>query len=98
MPAYPRACLPLLLAPLAAALTACDVGDTVASSLDGAVVPTGCSAEGGAPPQAAPGGYYVNGNTLCTAAGKPHLLHGVDRPSLEWDASGEDLSAADFAL
>ena len=40
----------------------------------------------------------MNGNTLCSAQGQPHLLHGVDRPSLEWDSSGVDLSAADFAL
>ena len=44
----------------------------------------------------APGGYYVNGNTICTADGRPHLFHGVDRPSLEWSSVGEGLSAADF--
>jgi hypothetical protein len=27
----------------------------------------------------APGGYYVNGNTICTGDGRAHLLHGVDR-------------------
>src|SRR5450432_528788 len=46
----------------------------------------------------APGGYYVNGNTICTGDGRPHLLHGVDRPSLEWNSSGVNLSAADFQL
>ena len=46
----------------------------------------------------APGGYYVNGNTVCTANGQPHLFHGVDRPSLEWTNTGEHLSADDFAL
>jgi endoglucanase len=46
----------------------------------------------------APGGYYVNGNTVCTAAGVAHLFHGVDRPSLEWAPGGQDLSAADFQL
>ncbi|HEY4186330.1 MAG TPA: glycoside hydrolase family 5 protein [Polyangia bacterium] len=57
---------------------------------------TGCAA---APTQpVAPGGYYVNGNTICTPAGRPHLLHGVDRPSLEWSTTGENLSQADFAL
>jgi len=45
-----------------------------------------------------PGGYYVNGNTVCTAAGVAHLFHGVDRPSLEWSPLGQNLSAADFAL
>jgi aryl-phospho-beta-D-glucosidase BglC (GH1 family) len=44
----------------------------------------------------APNGYYVNGNTLCTQTGRPHLLHGVDRPSLEWSVTGDSLSAADF--
>jgi endoglucanase len=46
----------------------------------------------------APGGYYVNGNTVCTAAGEPHMFHGVDRPSLEWAPAGEQLSASDFQL
>jgi len=57
---------------------------------------TGCAA---APTQpVAPGGYYVNGNTICTPAGRPHLLHGVDRPSLEWSTTGQNLSQADFSL
>ncbi|HVV48552.1 MAG TPA: glycoside hydrolase family 5 protein [Polyangia bacterium] len=46
----------------------------------------------------AQGGYYVNGNTVCTATGNPHLFHGVDRPSLEWSSTGEQLSASDFQL
>ena len=30
----------------------------------------------------APGGYYVNGNTICVGTtGQPHQLHGVDRPT-----------------
>jgi aryl-phospho-beta-D-glucosidase BglC (GH1 family) len=43
---------------------------------------------------------------VCTADGTPHLFHGVDRPSLEWDPFGEGpspgggqqegISAADF--
>lgn len=63
----------------------------------GPATPTGCLA---APPagRIAPGGYYVNGNTVCTAAGRPHLFHGVDRPSMEWTSTGENLSAADFQL
>ena len=57
---------------------------------------TGCA---GAPTHpAAPGGYYVNGNTICTADGRAHLFHGVDRPSLEWSTGGENLSLADFQL
>jgi endoglucanase len=57
---------------------------------------TGCGTASTHP--AAPGGYYVNGNTICTADGRAHLLHGVDRPSLEWSSGGENLSLADFRL
>jgi aryl-phospho-beta-D-glucosidase BglC (GH1 family) len=49
-------------------------------------------------PHVAPGGYYVNGNTICTADGNPHLFHGVARPSLEWSSTGEQISASDFQL
>jgi hypothetical protein len=55
---------------------------------------TGCAAAPTAP--VAPGGYYVNGNTVCTADGRAHLFHGVDRPSLEWSKGGESLYAGDF--
>jgi endoglucanase len=58
--------------------------------------PTGCPASPNQP--LAPGGYYVNGNTICTAAGKPHLFHGVDRPSLEWRDDGERISLEDFQV
>src|SRR5579871_4903408 len=77
-----------------AALCGCDAGGGAGGAPNLDVTPTGCA---GAAPKTAPGGYYVNGNTLCTPSGQPHLLHGVDRPSLEWDANGVDLSAADFA-
>jgi hypothetical protein len=56
---------------------------------------TGCAASA---PHMAPGGYYTNGNTICTADGKSHFFHGVDRPSLEWSKAGENLSADDFLL
>jgi len=50
-----------------------------------------------APPvPVAPGGYYVNGNAVCTVDGRPHLFHGVARPSLEWSSAGEGLRATDF--
>jgi hypothetical protein len=62
-------------------------------SLPGAA-PTGCS--GASAKHVAPGGYYVNGNSVCTADGQLHLFHGVARPSMEWSASGEYVSAADF--
>ena len=38
------------------------------------------------------------GNTVCTADGRAHLFHGVDRPSLEWSSVGSNLSLADFQL
>jgi hypothetical protein len=57
---------------------------------------TGCAASPTSP--VAPGGYYVIGNTVCTADGRAHLFRGIDRPSLEWSSAGEALSAADFAL
>jgi len=57
---------------------------------------TGCAATPTAP--VAPGGYYVNGNTVCTAEGRPHLFHGIDRASLEWNSRGEHISLADFQL
>jgi endoglucanase len=46
----------------------------------------------------APGGYYVVGNTVCTTDGHPHLFHGVDRPSFEWQSGGDHISASDFQL
>jgi len=57
---------------------------------------TGCATAPTHP--VAPGGYYVDGNTVCTAAGRAHLFHGVDRPSLEWSSVGVNLSLADFQL
>ena len=63
---------------------------------DVSVRPTGCPPSPAHP--VAPGGYYVNGNTLCTESGRAHLLHGVDRPSLEWDPAGDGLDASDFQL
>lgn len=57
---------------------------------------TGC--EVASPPPSAPGGFYVNGNTICTAEGNPHVLRGVNRPSLEWSRAGDHLSARDFRL
>ena len=70
------------------------------SNADGGTAPmptalTGCAA---ASPHIAPGGYYTNGNTVCTADGKTHFFHGVDRPSLEWSSKGQNLSADDFLL
>jgi endoglucanase len=49
-------------------------------------------------PPMAPGGYYVDGNTIYDAQDRPHLFHGLDRPSLEWMWSGDKLSQADYRL
>jgi len=56
--------------------------------------PTGCPAT--PPVPAAPGGYYISGNTVCTIDGRPHLFHGVDHPSLEWSSGGDGVLAIDF--
>ncbi len=45
---------------------------------------------------AAPGGYSVTGPTIYDAAHRAHWFHGVDRPSLEWSPTGEQLSQDDY--
>jgi len=66
------------------------------TSTTGPTTATGCAAA--TTKHVAPGGYYVSGNSVCTAGGAAHLFHGVDRPSLEWSPSGQQLSASDFQL
>ncbi|MGD0678958.1 MAG: glycoside hydrolase family 5 protein [Polyangiaceae bacterium] len=61
----------------------------------GASGPEGCAVAGGAP-KVAPSGYYTNGAQVCSASGEPHIFQGVDRPSLEWSADGDHISAQDF--
>jgi hypothetical protein len=74
-----------------AALAGCGSSSSAPTSDGG---PTGCPA---APPvPVAPSGYYVNGNTVCTVDGRPHLFHGVDHPSLEWSSGGDAVLAVDF--
>ncbi|HLK93719.1 MAG TPA: glycoside hydrolase family 5 protein [Polyangia bacterium] len=65
------------------------------TNADGGPSMTGCAATS---KHVAPGGYYVNGNTICTESGQPHMLHGVDRPSLEWQPGGDNILPSDFAL
>ena len=99
---------PFQLAPVLSMILATNSGCSLLSPSDYA---GGQGQDGGAPAMPieltgcdttdrhlAPGGYYVHGNTICTADGRSHLFHGVDRPSLEWRTDGENLSAADFAL
>lgn len=45
---------------------------------------------------AGPAGYLVRGNRILGPNGRPFLVHGVDRPSLEWAPGGVNLSLADF--
>ncbi len=59
-------------------------------------VATGCAPSPTQP--VAPGGYYVNGNTVCTGDGRLHVFHGLDRPSLEWSNVGVNITRGDFAL
>jgi len=44
----------------------------------------------------APNGYYTSGNTIYDSNNKAHLFHGLDRPSLEWSANGDNLSPQDY--
>jgi len=70
----------------------CDAGSSSATDDGADATPhalKGCSVDPSVSSKIAPGGYYTNGATVCTANGSPHLFHGVDRPSLEWDPKGE---------
>jgi len=49
----------------------------------------GCAVDASVSSKVAPGGYYTNGASVCTASGAVHLFHGVDRPSLEWNSWGQ---------
>jgi hypothetical protein len=40
----------------------------------------------------------VDGPTIYDAQGRPHLFHGLDRPSLEWAWTGDHLSPDDYRL
>ena len=75
-------------------LSGCDAGSTSAGSTDASSgTLRGCTVD--SPPPVAPGGYYTNGTTVCSADGTPHLFHGVDRPSMEW-SQGEHIGAVRF--
>jgi hypothetical protein len=81
------------------AAVACFTGDpsaSLAAKDTTKVTLRGCKVEGGSPPPTAPGGYYTNGTTVCSADGTAHLFHGVDRPSMEWEPTGQEISLADF--
>ena len=68
---------------------------TTGETTTGPTTSSGCTAS---TKHVAPGGYYVVGNTVCTADGHAHLFHGVDRPSLEWQPDGDHISLSDFQL
>ena len=82
MKALARAMLALLLGAAALLLTACGLPPNGVSALGVHLV--------------GPQGYAVVGNRIIGPNGRPFLVHGVDRPSLEWDPSGDHLSLADF--
>jgi Tfp pilus assembly protein PilV len=58
----------------------------VATSASGS--PSGCSNAG----------YSITGNVVYDLSCNPHIFHGIVRPSLEWSASGANLSLADYKL
>ena len=42
--------------------------------------------------------YRTAGNQILGPDGRPYLIHGLNRPSLEWQPEGDHLSPADVAL
>src|SRR3954466_15727300 len=75
------------------AIAGCDAGSSSSSGTESDDATPhalkGCAVDASVSSKIAPSGYYTNGATVCTANGSPHLFHGVDRPSLEWDSAGE---------
>jgi hypothetical protein len=80
-----------------------DSGSTSGQSTDGSSGgskdsgPTTVSTDSGSHP-IAPGGYYVEGNSIYDEAGHAHLFHGVDRTSFEWNPEGQYIDAGDYSL
>ena len=73
-------------------ISGCDAGSSSSSGTPGDATPhalKGCAVDASVSSKIAPGGYYTNGATVCTAGGSPYLFHGVARPSLEWDPNGQ---------
>jgi len=74
------------------AIAGCDAGSSSGPDTSGDATPRavkGCAVDASISSKIAPGGYYTNGASVCNASGSAHLFHGIDRPSLEWDAAGE---------
>ena len=74
------------------AMAGCDAGASSGPDTNGDATPQtlkGCAVDASISSKVAPGGYYTNGASVCTAGGTAHLFHGVARPSLEWDPNGE---------
>lgn len=78
---------------------------TSGNSTSGSPASSSSSSSGSTPPTcagstgpSAPNGYHVVGNLICDSSNNPHLFHGVARPSLEWSATGENISQSDFQL
>jgi endoglucanase len=79
------------------AVAACFSGESASPNV--VVAARTCEVKG--TPPMAPGGYYTQGASVCTADGKPHLFNGVDRPSLEFTNTGQwnglsGIPASDF--
>lgn len=54
-------------------------------------------AAGGSRPAPGPAMYSTRGNQVLDPQGRPYLLHGLNRPSLEWQPDGVLLSQEDVA-
>jgi hypothetical protein len=78
---------------------ALDSGATPSAKATGTPAPGASGAAQAAQPLtdgATAGVYTVEGPTIYDATHTAHLFHGVDRPSLEWSPTGEQLSQADY--
>jgi endoglucanase len=69
-------------------------GDDDPSDGDG----DGDPGDGDGDPPITPGGYYVEGNQIFDSNDQVHVFRGIDRPSLEWNSQGENISQADIDL
>ena len=73
-------------------------GDGDGTTGDGDGEGTTTTTGDGDPPPRAPGGYYVLGNAIYDGDDQVHVFRGLDRPSLEWDPTGEGIGQSDVQL
>jgi type II secretory pathway pseudopilin PulG len=62
------------------------------------IQPIAASAPPAAPSGCANSGYTVTASTIYDATCNPHIFHGLVRPSMEWSATGQNLSLGDYTL